>query len=40
MSYLPLIRKDCITHMYGLAVYVREELPFAQDLRILAYIFE
>ena len=26
-SYLPLIRKDSSTHMHGLAVYVKEELP-------------
>ena len=27
--YLPLIRKDSITYMHGLAVYVKEGLPFA-----------
>ena len=31
-AYLPLIRKDSITHMNGLAVYVKEGLPFAPDL--------
>ena len=31
-GYLPLIRKDSVTHMHGLAVYVKEGLPFAQDL--------
>ena len=31
-SYLPLIRKDSGTHMHGLAVYVKEGLPFARDL--------
>ena len=31
-NYLPLIRKDFITHMHGLAVYVKEGLPFARDL--------
>ena len=31
-GYLPLILKDSITHMHGLAAYVREELPFAWDL--------
>ena len=31
-GYLPLIRKDSITHMHGLAVYVKEGLPFAQEL--------
>ena len=30
--YLPLIRKDSSTHMHGLAVYVKEGLPFARDL--------
>ena len=32
--YLPLIRKDSITHMYGLAVSVKEGLPFARDLSL------
>ena len=31
-GYLPLIRKDSITHMHGLAVFVKEQLPFARDL--------
>ena len=31
-GYLPLIRKDAITHLHGLAVYVKEGLPFVQDL--------
>ena len=30
-DYLPLIQKDYCTHMHGLAVYVKEGLPFAQD---------
>ena len=30
-GYLPFIRKDSNTHMHGLAVYVKEGLPFAQD---------
>ena len=33
-GYLPLIRKDSITHMHGLEVYVKEELPFAGDLSL------
>ena len=33
-GYLPLIRKDSSTHMDGLAVYVKEELPFAWDLSL------
>ena len=32
--YLPLIQKDCSTHMHGLAVYVEVGLPFAQDLSL------
>ena len=30
-GYLPLIRKDSVTHIHGLAVYVKERLPFARD---------
>ena len=33
-GYLPLIWKDSITHMHGLTVYVKEGLPFAQDLSL------
>ena len=33
-DYLPLIRKNYITHMHGLANYVKEGLPFAQDLSL------
>ena len=33
-SYLLLIQKDSVTHMHGLAVYVKEGLPFAQDLSL------
>ena len=33
-GYLPLIRKDSGPHMHGLAIYVKEGLPFAQDLAI------
>ena len=33
-GYLPLIQKDSITHMHGLAVYVKEGLPFARDLSL------
>ena len=32
--YLPLIRKDSSTHMYGLTVYVREGLPFVRELSL------
>ena len=33
-GYLPLIRKDSSTHMHGLAVYVKEGLPFACNLSL------
>ena len=33
-GYPPLIRKDSSTHMHGLAVYVKEGLPFARDLSL------
>ena len=31
-GYLPIIQKDSVTHRHGLAVYVKERLPFTQDL--------
>ena len=31
---LSLIREDSTTHMHGLAVYVKEGLPFPQDLSL------
>ena len=37
-GYLPLIQKDFITHMHSLVVYVKEELPFAQDLSADSYL--
>ena len=33
-GYLPLIRKDSGTHMHGLAVYVKQGLPFARHLSL------
>ena len=44
-GHLPLIQKESSTHMYGLAVYVNEGLPFARDfslktLQILTYVFD
>ena len=33
-GYLPLTQKDSSTHMHGLAVYVKEGLPFEQDLSL------
>ena len=42
--YLPLIQKDSSTHMHGLAVYVKEGLPFARDLSLEnsadSYVFD
>ena len=37
MSYLPLIQKDSITPMHGLAVYVKEGLSFARDSSLENY---
>ena len=33
-GYLNLIHKDSMTHMHGLAIYIKEGLPFAQDLSL------
>ena len=33
-DYLPLIRKDSITHMHDLAVCVKEGLPFGRHLSL------
>ena len=33
-GYLSLIQKDPITYMHVLEVYVKERLPFAQDLSL------
>ena len=33
-GYLPLLQKYFGAHMYGLAVYVKEGLPFARDLSL------
>ena len=33
-GYRSLIRKDSVTHMRGIAVYVKEGLPFARDLSL------
>ena len=38
-GYLPLIRKDSGTHMHGLAVYVKEGLPFAWDLSLEKWLY-
>ena len=34
-GYLPLIQKDSVTHIRGLAVHVKEGLPFGRDLLTL-----
>ena len=34
MGCLPLIRKDFITHLHGLAGYVKEGLLFSRDLSL------
>ena len=43
-GYLPLIRKDAISHLHGVAVFVKEGLPLARDLSLEnftdSYIFE
>ena len=41
-GYLPLIWKDSSTHMHGLAVYVKEGLPFAWDLsrKLCRFLFK
>ena len=43
-GYLPLIQKDSSTHMHGLAVYVKEGLPFACNLSLEnsvdSYVFD
>ena len=33
-GYLPLIQKDSVTLTHGFAVYIKERLPFAQDLSV------
>ena len=33
-GYLPLIRKDSITYMHSLKVYVKEGVPFARDFSL------
>ena len=33
-GYLPLIRKDSITQIHGLTVYVKEGLTFTRDLSL------
>ena len=43
-GYLSSIRKDFVTHMHRLVVYVKEGVPFARDLsltlQILTYVFD
>ena len=33
-GYLPLIQKDSSTCMRGLAIYIKEKLPFTRDLSL------
>ena len=33
-DYLPLILMNCVTHVHGLAVYMKEELSFAQEFSL------
>ena len=33
-GYLPLIRKDSSSHMHGLAVYVKEGIPFTREFSL------
>ena len=33
-GYLPLIWKDSSTHLHGLAVYIKEELPFVHNVSL------
>ena len=33
-GYLSLIQKDSGTHMHGLAVYIKEGLPFPRELSL------
>ena len=33
-GYLSLTQKDSATHMHGLTVYVKEQLPFPRDLSL------
>ena len=45
MAYIPLIQKDSVTHVHGLAVYVKEGLPLARHLSLensvnCYYVFE
>ena len=45
MGYLPLIRKDSVTHMHDLEVFVKEGFPFVRNLslktlNILIYVFD
>ena len=38
IGYLPLIEKDSSTHMHGLAVYLKEGLPFIWGLTLDFYL--
>ena len=34
MIYLSLIQKDSVTHLHGLAIYMKEGLPFARNISL------
>ena len=42
--YLPLMQKNYVTHLHGLAVYGKEGLPFARDWSVEnsadSYVFD
>ena len=37
-DYLSIIQKDSVTHIHVLTVYLKEGLPFAQDLHLENYV--
>ena len=38
--YLPLVRKNSVTQMHGLAVYVKQGLPLKTMQQVFIYVFE
>ena len=34
MIYLSLIQQDSVTHLHGLAIYMKEGLPFARNISL------
>ena len=37
-GYFPLIRKDYVTHMHGLVIYVKDGRPFTRDLSLENFV--